>query len=115
MDQETYFSDYDAFTEHDISEITANGIALKNGRCIDFAVCAEVWAKVHSLKISTCIGECDITDLSFTFYTLPNPTEITFVEKTKCFELFSKRNAKRRFRDLQTQIIGHGYGTYDMA
>lgn len=63
-----YFADYESFTENEISEITAQGITLKNGMYIDFAECAEVWAKVNSLEKSKCVGEREITDWSFTPY-----------------------------------------------
>ncbi len=46
MDTDNYLTDYEVFTENEIAEISAQGIALKNGRYIDFAVCDEVWAKV---------------------------------------------------------------------
>ena len=42
MDKDKYFSDYDAFTENEMLEITAQGITLKNGMVIDFVECTEV-------------------------------------------------------------------------
>ncbi len=115
MDKDKYFSDYEAFTENDILEITARGISLKNEMYIDFAECTEVWAKENSLKESKCVGQRDSTDYSFTFYTLPKPIVIKFISKGKLVEFFTKRAAYRRFRELQKKIIEFGYRTYDMS
>ena len=73
MDKEKYFSNYEAFTENEISEISEYGITLKNGMYIDFDVCASVWAKVNLLKESSCVGERESNDLSFTFIPYLNP------------------------------------------
>ena len=115
MDKDKYFSDYEAFTENEILEITERGIALKNGMYIGFAECTEVWAKVNSLEESKCVGERDIIDGSFTFYTLPKPIMIKFIKKGKLAEFFSKNNTRQRFHNLQFKIIECGYRTYDMT
>lgn len=115
MDIDKYLSDYEVFTENEIAEITAQGIALKNGMYIDFDVCAEVWAKVNSLEKSKCVGERVIADWSFTFYSLPKPIMIKFIEKSRLVELFSKNNTRQRFYNLQFRIIELGYQTFDMT
>ena len=115
MNKDNYFADYEAFTENEIFEITEQGIALKNGMYIDFAVCTEVWAEVNSLEKSKCVGEREITDWSFTFYTLPKPIMIKFVEKGILAEFFSKQDILHRFHDLQKKICEHGYRTFDMT
>lgn len=115
MDKDKYFSDYEAFTEHEMLEITAQGIALKNGMYIDFAECAEVWARGNSLEESMCVGERDMIDGSFTFYTLPKPTMIQFIKKGKLAEFFSKNNTRQRFHKLQLKMIEYGFRTYDMT
>lgn len=115
MDIDKYFSDYEAFTENEIADISAQGITLKNGTYIDFDVCAEVWAKVNSLEKSKCVGEREITDWSFTFYSLPKPIMIKFIEKGRMAELFSKNNTRRRFCNLQLKINELGYKTFDMT
>ena len=56
MDKDKYFSDYDAFTENEMLEITAQGITLKNGMVIDFVECTEVWARENSVEESKCVG-----------------------------------------------------------
>ena len=115
MDENKYFSDYEAFTENEILEITSQGISLKNGMYIDFAECAEVWTKVNSLEESKCVGERDIIDGSFTFYTLPKPIMIKFMKKGKLAEFFSKNDTRHRFHNLQFKIVECGYQTYDMT
>ena len=115
MDENKYFSDYEAFTENEILEITSQGISLKNGMYIDFAECAEVWAKVNSPEESKCVGERDIIDGSFTFYTLPKPIMIKFMKKGKLAEFFSKNDTRHRFHNLQFKIVECGYQTYDMT
>ena len=115
MNTDSYFKDYEAFTENEISEITAQGIALKNGMYIDFAVCAEVWDKANSVKNIRCVGESDAMDYSFTFYALPKPIMIKFIPKGKIAEFFSKHNTYKRFYELQKTINEFGYKTYDMS
>lgn len=115
MDKDRYFSEYEAFTENEILEVAAQGIELKNGMYINFAECAEVWAKVNSLEESKCVGERDIIDGSFTFYALPKPIMIKFMKKGKFAELFSKNNTRHRFHNLQFKIVECGYRTYDMT
>ena len=115
MDENKYFSDYEAFTENEILEITAQGISLKNGMYIDFAECTEVWARENALKESKCVGERDASDYSFTFYTLPKPIMIKFIPKGKLVEFFTNRATYQRFRELQKKIIEFGYRTYDMC
>ena len=115
MDKHQYFSEYEAFTENEILEITAQGISLRNGMYIDFAECAEVWARKNSLEESKCVGEREAADYSFTFYTLPKPIMIKFIPKGKLAEFFSKNNTHERFRALQKKIIECGYNTYDMS
>ena len=115
MDKDKYFSEYEAFTENEMLEITVQGIALKNGMYIDFAECAEVWAKVNSLEESKCVGERDTIDGSFTFYALPKPIMIKFLKKGKLAEFFSKNDTRHRFHNLQFKIVECGYRTYDMT
>lgn len=115
MDVEKYLSNYEVFSENEISEITEKGIALKNGMYIDFAVCAEVWAKVNSFEKTECVGDRDIGDGSFTFYALPKPIMIKFIKKGKLAELFSKNNTRERFHNFQFKIVECGYKTFDMT
>lgn len=113
IDKDAYFTDYESYTENEIAEISAKGIALRNGGSIDFAECSETFRIIRSIEGSKCVGERDISDFSFTFYTCPKPTMIKFIEKNAFIEFFSKRNARQRFYELQKIIIEFGYKTYD--
>ena len=110
-----YFTSCELFTENDISKIDARGISLKNGMYISFAECAEHWAKMNSCEGSTCIGERDIINFTFTFYALPKPIVIKFIKKRSFFEFFSRCNTRQRFHNLQKSIVQNGYCTYDMT
>jgi hypothetical protein len=115
MDKEKYFSDYDIYTENEISDISSQGISLKNGNYIDFRECEAVWAKINSFENSKCIGERDICSYSFTFYSMPKPIMIKFIKKSKPAEFFAKEDTRRRFHNLQYKIIDYGYKTFDMS
>ncbi len=115
MDKKKYFGDYDVCTEKGILEVSTRGIALRSGMHIDFIECSKVWAEVNSLDKTTCVGERDITDLSFTFYCLPKPIMIKYIPKGRLAELFSKRNTVCRFHDLQNKIYEYGFTTFDMS
>lgn len=108
-----YFKDYETYSENDIIEITRQGISLKMGRFIVFNECADTYMKAHSTNESKCVGERDVTNNSFTFYTLPKPTMIKFIEKGKLAELLARKNIRQRFFELQKKIIEFGYKTYD--
>ena len=109
----SYFNDYDAFTENEISDVTENGIALRNGTFIDFEVCTETWAKTKGVERSMCVGERDAEDLSFTFYSLPKAIMIKFIPVGVFFRHAAKRKAYSRFYALQQEINLRGYTTYD--
>ena len=113
MDKTAYFSDYDAVTDRSVEKITENGIILRSFGFIDFLRCAEVFAEIHGGK-ENCVGERDVRDLSFTFYTLPKPIMIRFVERNKIARFFGKKDARRRFRDFGDTIVRYGFDTYDM-
>lgn len=113
MDKDAYFADYEAYTENEIAEVTAKGIILKNGGSIVFAECSETFKIIHSIEENKCVGERDISDFSFMFYTYPKPTMIKYIEKNAFIEFFSKRNTRQRFFELQRKIIEFGYKTYD--
>lgn len=113
---DNYFADYDAFTENELRDITPKGILLRNNVWIDFAVCAKNYKETHNLeKDTSCIGEIDASDLSFTFYASPKPIMIAFIEKNKVVEFFLNNNAHKRFCDLQKKISEYGYRTFDMS
>lgn len=119
MDVKSYLSDYDSFTEKEIINVSSKGILLCNDRWINFAECVALWGKVNTWAkcppSMRCVGDRDITDWSFTFYSFPKPVMIKFIPKSKLGELFSKRNTLQRFHDLQLKIIECGYSTFDMS
>ncbi len=116
MNVDDYFADYDMFTEREICDITPKGILLKNHILIEFEVCIKNYKEVNGLEKDTlCVGERNITDLSFMFYTSPKPVIIIFIKRNKISELFSKNNTYQRFHDLQKKIIQCGYRTFDMS
>lgn len=108
MDIEKYFSDYEAFPETIISDITAQGITLNNGICIDFNECAKVYAEINPGKDLRCVGEHEAADLSFTFYTLPKAVMIKFITKDAITNLCG-------FRDLQKRLGDYGCTTCDVS
>lgn len=110
-----YFSDYEAYTEDEIAEITSKGILLKNGMFIDFSVCAENFKETNPQSSGKCVGEREISFLSFTFYATPKAIMIKFLPRNKLIEFFSPNNTLKRFHSLQNKVIYFGYTTYDLT
>ena len=110
-----YFSTYGAYTDKDILWINQAGITLKSGVFIDFKVCSENYGKANSESNSICVGERDITDLSFTFYASPHPIMIKYILGNKFFETFLPLNVTKRFDNMRRTIITYGYTTYDLS
>lgn len=108
------FEDYDACTENEIMGINKEGISLQPFRFINFKECAYNFKQTEGGS-GKCVGEHEITDLSFTFYTSPKPIMIKFIEKSKFIESISKKNTIYRFHKLQKQILEYGYCTRDMS
>ena len=113
--QDTYFSDYEAYTENEIADITSKGISLRNGMFIDFSACAEKFKAVNPQSSGKCVGELEVTDLSFTFYADPKPIMIKFLPRNKLIEFISPNDTRRRFHSLQFKINDFGYTTYDLT
>ncbi len=108
------FEDYDACTENEIMGISEAGISLKSFRFINFKECAYNFAQTEGGS-GKCVGEREITDLSFTFYTSPKPIMIKYIEKSKIIEFFSRMNTISRFHKLQKKIVEYGYSTMDIS
>lgn len=102
------FSDYISVPENEISGISKNGISLKNGQFINFKECAYNYSKING-GTGKCIGERNSTNLSFTFYTDPFVTSVTFSKYTHVFRLFAGHSAHRHFTKLQNIICTYGY------
>ena len=113
--QDTYFSNYESYTENEIAEITSKGVSLRNGMFIDFSACAERFKEANPQSNGKCVGEQDITDWSFTFYADPKPIMIKFLPRNKLIELFSPNDTLKRFHSLQLKIKDFGYITYDLT
>ena len=109
------FSTYNAYTDKDVLWINQAGITLKSGVFIDFKVCSENYGKANSESNSICVGERDITDLSFTFYASPHPIMIKYIPGNKFFETFLPLNAIKRCDNMRRTIITYGYTTYDLS
>ena len=108
------FEDYDACTENEIIDISKEGISLKSFGFINFKECAYNFKQIEGGS-GKCVGEREITDLSFTFYTSPKPIMIKFIERNKFIEFIAKENTISRFNKLQKQIIKFGYTTRDIS
>ena len=108
------FEDYDACTENEIMGITEYGISLKSFRFINFKECAYNFQQTEDGS-KNCVGEKEASDLSYTFYTSPQPIMIKFIEKNKFIELVSKENTISRFNNLQEKIVQSGYTTKEIS
>lgn len=108
------FDDYAICPNSNIVLIDEKGITLSADGFISFAECARNF-RLGRGGGGTCVGERDVTDLSFVFYTAPHPTVISFFQKGKFSLPFAKTKAASRFLQLQKQIEKYGYSTYDMS
>ncbi len=108
------FEDYNTCTENEIMLISKEGISLNSFGFINFKECAYNFKQTKG-GLDKCVGERDITDLSFTFYTSPKPIKLKFIKRNKFIELISRENTISRFHKLQNQIINYGYSTRDMS
>lgn len=106
--------DYDACTENEIVSINETGISLKTFRFINFNECAYNF-KITNGGSGRCVGEREIEDLSFTFYTSPKPIMIKFLPKNRLSEFLSKMNTVSRFHKLHRLLIQYGYSTLDLS
>lgn len=105
------YNDYYLYTENDISEVTKNGVLLKNGTLIDFCSCADNYKNMHINSSEKCIGERFAP--TFVFYTKCKPTKLVFLHKNKLFEFFSP--IRNRVYAFQKAIRQFGFDTYDMT
>ena len=102
------------FSENDITGISNAGISLVTGSFIDFTECACNY-KLAKGGSGNCVGDRDITNLSFTFYTSPKPVTIRFADKNKLIGWISKNNARHRFVKFKKQLADFGYSTFDCS
>ena len=96
----------------DISGVSENGISLADGRFINFRECAYRYYKKNGGG-GKCVGERNVTKLSFIFYTAPLPTQVFFPAVNPKRRLFRLSSAYKRFYKLQNEICAYGYTTFD--
>ncbi len=108
------FADYQTYPEAAIVGVSPAGIVLNDFTYINFAECADVFQQIRGGS-GRCVGERDVTRLSYIFYTAGHPTEILFLQKNWLAEHFAKENTLSRFHKLQTQMADHGYTTRDLS
>ena len=96
-----YFSEYEAYTESEIEEIKCDRIILRCGRTIKFAECIESYT-IHNPMATSCIGDKESDDKSFTFYCSPHPIMIKFCRGSDYSETHS-------FNDFESCINAFGY------
>ena len=108
------FDDYDICTVNNIVDINEYGIAVDSFRFINFKECAYNFKQIEGGS-GKCVGERDITDLSFSFYTSPKPIVIKFIKNRRFAEFFTREKAVSRFHKLQEQIVKYGYTTRDLS
>ena len=96
----------------DISGVSENGISLADGRFINFRECAYRYYKKNGGG-GKCVGERNVTELSFIFYTAPLPTQVFFPAVNQKRRLFRLSSAYKRFYKLQNEICAYGYTTFD--
>lgn len=113
---EEYMEDCDCYTEKDIVGITADGIALKNKRFINFRECAACFRRLQGGS-GACVAERDAGESNwvFIFYTEPRATRIDYFSQVRRKEFFSRKNTARRFYGMQKQIEAFGFTTYDRS
>ncbi len=108
------FEDYNLYSEDSITGISEGGISLNSFEFINFKECSYNFCQINGGS-GMCVGEHDIKNLSFSFYTSPKPTVVKFTGKHKFPNLPSKQNSISRFRKLQNEIIKQGYTTRDIT
>ena len=109
-----HFEDSCCFSENCISGISKAGISLSTGSFIDFKECARNYKQAKGGS-GNCVGDRDITNLSFTFYTSPKTVTIRFSEKNELIGWISRNNARQRFIKFKNQLADFGYRTFDLS
>lgn len=111
---DNYFSNFKAYSENDIIQVTTKGVVFCDGYELLFDDSKFNYA-IHNKKApSYCIGERDITDYSFMLYDIQHPIKIKFTKKSFLNELFGK-SIQQRFYELEKSIREHGYATMDLS
>ena len=103
------------YWEEQVKEITSEGIFFTDGQAVSFSACAKTFSKKYDLTDCVCVGERDITRLSFFFDTSSRCVTVRFRKRSRLVEAFKRENAEKRFHDLQKRILELGYRTYDLS
>ena len=109
-----YFSDYTAYSEGNIVKIDKSGILFCDGFKVTFEDCQRNYALQNKADITSCIGERDITDCSFMFYSAQHPVMVKFLKRNFLREFFGK-SIQQRFHELEQAIRKYGYTTSDLS
>lgn len=99
-----------------VIEVDCEGITLEYNNSdvrVNFQDCVKNSAMENILETSMCVATRDITELSFTFYTIPK-TKIIF-KKNFLIDIFSRKKATNRFFELKNKINQFGYTSYDLS
>lgn len=98
--------------DSNILDIDEYGISYKDYydriHFIVFSQCCKNWKTLHPNGSDNCVGERDIVNYNFTFFTDKIKTRIIFTSLFK-----SKR--RKKFLRLQEEIISFGFKTYDLS
>lgn len=109
------FEDPIVITENDIISIDIAGIKYKNSY-IDFSDCANNYSIINGAESKNCVADRDATgNPNFNFYTTGRVTQLFFVSKCELTELITRKNTYQRFHELNKQIQGFGWSTYDIS
>ena len=104
------------YSEDDVASTDRHGITLKNGYVIEFDECVRTWSEVYGMPENMkCVGDRDITEMTFMFFTLPRPVIIRFRKESRIREFFSKLGAEKRFHEFRRKIVELGYTTFDLT
>ena len=104
------------YSEDDVASADRQGITLKNGYVIKFDECVRTWSEVYGMPENMrCVGDRDITEMTFMFFTLPRPVIIRFRKESRIREFFSRHGAEKRFHEFQLKITELGCATFDVT
>ncbi len=86
---------------------------------IDFASCSLNYKEQHKNSSALCVGERDVADGSFIFYTSGIKTKLSFKKRYILSTVFAPRILKgaknKRFHTLNALINRAGFTTYDLS
>lgn len=81
INKESYFLDYDAYTQNDIVSIDNSSITLSGERHISFSECESNYRKLFGAENDKYIGEAEDDKMSLFFFTTPKPIMIRYMDE----------------------------------